>query len=306
MSKTTNRVSLIFISFATLALFIGTLFGPLQALEHAQPAAPGLLLNFYPFIKNVLSSYYQGLSLHGVLNALVWTFAFTAGFLLYATSLALNVMILTGWVLWLALALMILGVVITAIPMLLNLASVLYTFYPPSSTSHVLSRVGTGNHQHLGCGICHCPDHLRLEERSPRRTHASYCLCLGSDLLMWIIASAGITVEVLVFILPWSLGWVEFIHPQLSRVSGSRVIPWSDFWLLPAYVAWYMLFRNWWVASSSPTPWHAWSSSFSSCFPTRSDSITNSPTPASPRVGRPCMLSSPFHCLSPPCSPCSP
>ena len=59
---------------------------------------------------------------------------------------------------------------------------------------------------------------------------------------MWIIASAGIAVEVLVFILPWAIGWVEFIDPQLSRTffwfTGHPLV---YFWLLPAYVAWYTL-----------------------------------------------------------------
>ncbi|HLF91044.1 MAG TPA: cbb3-type cytochrome c oxidase subunit I, partial [Anaerolineales bacterium] len=59
---------------AIIALTIGSLFGPLQAFEHAG-------LDLYPYLKPLLQSYYQGLTLHGVLNALVWTTFFITGFL---------------------------------------------------------------------------------------------------------------------------------------------------------------------------------------------------------------------------------
>ena len=67
------------ILFAVTALTVGSLFGPLQALEHAG-------VNWYPSIDflfiefNGVNSYYQGLTLHGVLNALIWTTFFITGF----------------------------------------------------------------------------------------------------------------------------------------------------------------------------------------------------------------------------------
>ena len=59
---------------AIIALSIGTLFGPLQAFEHAG-------WDLYPYLKPIFQSYYQGLTIHGVLNALVWTTFFITGFL---------------------------------------------------------------------------------------------------------------------------------------------------------------------------------------------------------------------------------
>ena len=61
---------------AILALFVGSLFGPMQGLEHA-----GVDLYTPLMDAGLLQSYYQGLSLHGVLNALVWTTVFITGFL---------------------------------------------------------------------------------------------------------------------------------------------------------------------------------------------------------------------------------
>jgi cytochrome c oxidase subunit I len=60
--------------------------------------------------------------------------------------------------------------------------------------------------------------------------------------VMWGIASIGIAVQVLVFILPWTFGWTEGIDPQFSRIlfwfTGHPIV---YFWLLPVYVSWYLM-----------------------------------------------------------------
>jgi cytochrome c oxidase subunit 1 len=57
---------------------------------------------------------------------------------------------------------------------------------------------------------------------------------------MWQIATVGIAAEMLWLIIPWSLGLVDGIDPQLARTffwfTGHPIV---YFWLLPAYVAWY-------------------------------------------------------------------
>lgn len=59
-----NKLTSWHIGIALAALFIGGSFGPLQKMEHVG-------INWYPALSNVgIQSYYQGLSLHGVLNAL--------------------------------------------------------------------------------------------------------------------------------------------------------------------------------------------------------------------------------------------
>ena len=65
------------IVIALIALFIGGSMGPLQKLEHVG-------VNLYSSLNSLgLASYYQGLTIHAVLNALVWTTFFIIGFFTY-------------------------------------------------------------------------------------------------------------------------------------------------------------------------------------------------------------------------------
>ena len=239
MSKTTKHVSLAYVVLASAALFIGALFGPFQALDHYRIDAYPYLQIFLPFVK----SYYMGLSLHGVLNALVWTFAFTAGFLLYATALSLKRDYTHRWFLWLGFALMFVGVIVTAIPMLLNKATVLYTFYPPLQ-AHPAFYIGLVmviiSTWLVGIAIAMNVFGWRREHRGERTPLTAFASL--ATYVMWTIASAGVAVEVIFLIIPWALGIVPYIDPQLSRTffwfTGHPLV---YFWLLPAYVAWYTL-----------------------------------------------------------------
>ena len=62
--KTIDRITGINIIVAILALSIGALLGVFQGLEHSK------VLDIYPFLQPVIKTYYQGLTLHGALNAI--------------------------------------------------------------------------------------------------------------------------------------------------------------------------------------------------------------------------------------------
>ena len=132
--KREDRLTAWFITIAMIALFIGGAMGPLQKLEHVG-------INLYPTLAKIgigsvrIQSYYQGLTAHGVLNALVWTTFFIVGFFTYAIPRSLGRPLKQPRINLLALILMIVGLVMAAIPILTNMASVLYTFYPPMKAS---------------------------------------------------------------------------------------------------------------------------------------------------------------------------
>jgi len=80
---THGRLTAAYLTVALLALLGGVVTGLAQGLEHAG-------INVYPALAPVVQSYYHGLSLHGVLNVLVWTTFFICGFLPFIAVEALG------------------------------------------------------------------------------------------------------------------------------------------------------------------------------------------------------------------------
>ena len=221
---------------AVVALSLGTLFGPLQSLEHAG-------LNFYPYLQPLIKSYYQGLTLHGVLNALVWTTFFITGFLtfnvIYGLQRPLRYPTLNKVGFWM----MVVGLIVAAIPILLNQASVLYTFYPPMKAHWAyyvgLTVVVVGSWME-GYGFYFTYTAWRKEHPGERSPFIAFASVL--TMVLWQIATLGVAVEMLTMLIPWSLGLIEGVDPQLARTyfwfTGHPLV---YFWLLPAYISWYAM-----------------------------------------------------------------
>ncbi len=220
--------------FAVIAVSIGSLFGPLQALEHSG-------LDLYPYLQPIFKSYYQGLTIHGVLNALVFTTFFITGFLtlttIYGLKRPLRYPKLNAVGFWM----MVVGLVTAAIPILADEATVLYTFYPPMKAHWAfylgLTLVVVGSWIE-GYGMYFTYYAWRKENpgvRTPLTTFGGLI-----TMVMWQIATLGVAAEILTMLLPWSLGLIEGTDPQLARTyfwfTGHPLV---YFWLLPAYVSWY-------------------------------------------------------------------
>ncbi|GAB4534811.1 MAG: b(o/a)3-type cytochrome-c oxidase subunit 1 [Anaerolineales bacterium] len=221
---------------AIAALAVGSLFGPLQAFEHAG-------LNLYPYLQPLFKSYYQGLTIHGVLNALVWTTFFITGFLTLTTIHGLKRGLRYPKVNYAGFWVMVVGLLVTAVPLLTNKASILYTFYPPMKADALfylgLTLVVVGSWIE-GYGFYFTLAAWRKDnpgERTPFLTLASVI-----TMVMWQIATLGVAIEILTMLLPWSLGIVGGVDPQLARTyfwfTGHPLV---YFWLLPAYLSWYMM-----------------------------------------------------------------
>lgn len=219
---------------AILALMVGSLMGPLQAFEFSG-------LDLYPYLEPVIRSYYQGLTLHGVLNALVWTTFFIVGFTTLTTIKGLRRPLRYPMINQVGFWVMVTGLVVAAIPILTNAATVLYTFYPPLKASWAfylgLTLVVVGSWI-AGLGFF-----LTLAEwRKDNRGVRSPFIALGGiiNAAMWQIATLGLAVSILTMLLPWSLGLIDGTDPALARTyfwfTGHPLV---YFWLLPAYVSWY-------------------------------------------------------------------
>jgi cytochrome c oxidase subunit 1 len=233
--KIEDRIASWHIGVALVALFIGGAMGPLQKLEHVG-------INWYSAVRPIgVSSYYQGLTVHGVLNALVWTTFFITGFFVFAVPRSLKRNLRYPRLNWAAFIIMVLGLVVAAIPLLGNRASVLYTFYPPMQADTFfyigLTLVVVGSWI-VGYGLYYTYGAWRRENKGERTPFIALASLI--TMVMWQIATIGVAVEILFMIIPWSLGWVEGIDPQLARTFfwffGHPLV---YFWLLPAYVSWY-------------------------------------------------------------------
>ncbi len=231
---TADRITGWNLGIAIGSLTLGLALGILQGLEHAG-------LDLYPALYPALKSYYQGLSIHGVLNALVWTTFFICGFFTFAVVRSLKRPLRWPWLSNAALIVMCAGLVMTAYPLLANMATVLYTFYPPLQ-AHWLFYVGltlivVGSWM-VGYSLLFTYGAWRKENPGVRTPFIALASLI--TMVMWQIATLGVAAEILFLLLPWSLGLVSGTDPLLARsLFWYFGHPLVYFWLLPAYVSWY-------------------------------------------------------------------
>lgn len=230
-----RRLMLAFLVGGFLALMVGAAIGPLQALNYGG-------VNAYPFLRPVLQTYYQGLTIHGVLNAYAFTFFVTSGLLVYLPARELDLAPNMGlW--WLSFGMMAVGTVMLLYAMFDNSSTVLWTFYPPLQGSAYF---------YLGMTLLVfgsvVPLAVVLDLRARwKRAHAGQVTPLvtymsAATLLMWFLAALGAGTELVVQLDPWALGLTNSVDPMIGRTlfwwTGHPIV---YFWLMPAYVSWYAL-----------------------------------------------------------------
>jgi len=234
--RTLGRLTAAYLTVALLALLGGVLTGLAQALEHAG-------INVYPALAPAVQSYYHGLSMHGVLNVLVWTTFFICGFLPFVTVEALGTPLAAPRLAWFTFWLMLGGLILAAIPLVGNAATVMFTFYPPLK-AHWAFYVGLTV---VVVGTWLVTLNLALTRQAWRRTHPTERTPLPAFMAlvtftMWTIASMGLAAEMLFMTIPWSLGLTSGTDALLARVlfwfTGHPIV---YFWLLPAYISWYTI-----------------------------------------------------------------
>jgi cytochrome c oxidase subunit I len=222
---------------AFIAFGWGIFAGVAQALDRILPQASSLW-HLFPGQKN----YYQGLTAHGVLMVLVFTFAFMNAFQILVTSHSLK-RSPNKWLLQGSFFLMLIGVAMAGLEIVSNRASVLFTMYPPLQATPVY---------YLGLVLVVVSTWLMIlnvllmyrswrkdnpGERTPLQAFAVLC-----NSVLWLVASLPLAIEVLVLLVPWSLGIVPKTDPQLARslfwFTGHAIV---YVWLLPAYISWYTM-----------------------------------------------------------------
>ena len=228
----TNRYTLAaaHIAIAVAAFGVAALMGLVQALSIADIK--------FPFRSE--SFYYISVTAHGVLMALVFTTFFIMGFG-YVLAQELLGRIVGKGAGWFALVLAAVGSVAAAVTVLQGKSTVLYTFYPPLQ-AHPLFYIGAtmlvvGSWIWGGVIIA---SYLSWRRENPGKPVPLSIHGMLATIFIWYMATAGLAIEVLGMLIPWSLGWVKTVDPLLARTYfwwfGHPLV---YFWLLPAYVLWY-------------------------------------------------------------------
>jgi cytochrome c oxidase subunit I len=228
-----RTVVLLLIIVPTVLLVLGIYHGLLQVLYRAGIIQSNAFLGL---------EYYQGLTLHGVINALVYTTCFEVafGYVIVAHYLRCS---FEARVTWLAFGLMLAGILMAAWAMLTGGASVLYTFYPPLRASPLF---------YIGAALLvvgswvpffqWIPAYLRWRREHPGQKTPIGVVGMLSTFTVWLMATLPLAYEVVVLLIPWSLGWTGAVDVVLARTLfwffGHPLV---YFWLLPAYVMFYVM-----------------------------------------------------------------
>jgi len=217
-----------------IALTAGIFHGLANALSYAN-------INILPYFPG-LRGYYQGLTAHGVANVLIFTFAFTNGFLPLMTSRAVSRPLVTGLV-YAAFGLLLAGNLLVIYAVVTNRASVLYTSYAPLQAhwTYYLGLVLVVVSTWVALLNMLITNRRWRNDHPEGRTPLLAFISIVSY-VMWFLASLPIATSFLGFLLPWSLGIAKETDPLLVRTlfwfTGHAVV---YAWLLPAYVSWYAL-----------------------------------------------------------------
>lgn len=233
ISKSLKTLLLIELLFPVVLLLLGIYHGLMQVIYRS-----GLLHSQ----KELHLDYYQGLTLHGVINAVVLTsfFAVAFGHACMAFFLKKEPGKKAGM---LSLILMLVGTALAAWAMLAGKASVLYTFYPPLK-AHPLFYLGTALLV-VGTWVAYFDWiilYSRWRKENPNEKIPLAVLGTLVNFTIWLVCTLAAAYEILVLLLPWSMGWVNTINVPLSRMLfwffGHALV---YFWLLPAYIMFYVM-----------------------------------------------------------------
>ncbi len=185
--------------------------------------------------------YYLSVTAHGVLMALVFTTFFIMGIGYVFAERTLGRPILMKRFAWGSFYVALLGILMAAWAILSGKATVLYTFYPPLQ-AHPAFYIGAallviGS---WGWSLVVIRTYLAWKRENPSARTPLPVHGMLATIIVWLLATVGVAIEVVVLLIPWSLGITDKIDPILARTLfwwfGHPLV---YFWLMPAYVIWY-------------------------------------------------------------------
>ncbi len=233
IQKELRAVVLLELLLPLVLLIFGVYHGVLQVLYRAGVIQDIAFLGI---------GYYQGLTAHGTINAIVLTtfFAVAFGHAVISQTLDRSVPVSGAWI---GCGLMVIGTLLAAYAIFTGQANVLYTFYAPMK-AHPLFYIGVvllvvGSWVSFWIWI---PGYLRWRRHHPGEKTPLAAVGIFSTFIIWQMCTLPVAYEVIVQLIPWSLGWTNGVNVVLSRLLfwffGHPLV---YFWLLPAYTAYYTI-----------------------------------------------------------------
>lgn len=227
------RITKSYLLVAFIALLLGGFLGLLQGLNRAGVLELPVWLN-----------YYQILTAHGLLLVVVLSAFFTIGYFYAGLSHTLGGLLpKVRKMAWIGFWMKMFGFVLVVIPILMNEASVMYTFYPPMA-AHPIFYFGL---VFIVLGVWMLSAGAFVNVSHWRKTHKGQHLPIlaffaTGVFVLLVGATAFVAVEVLFMIIPWSLGWVDTINVMVARTLfwafGHTAV---NIWYLTAVSAWYVI-----------------------------------------------------------------
>ncbi len=226
-----NRLALANLWVAILAFGVASAMAFMQSLSRAALELPWRSAKMY----------YLSVTAHGVLMALIFTTFFIMAFGYVVAERTLGRPVAHPRIAWAGYWLALGGTLAAVAAVLSGKATVLYTFYPPLK-AHPAFYIGAAL---LVVGSWIWAFLLLRTYWLWRREHRGESTPLAfhgmlATVIVWLIATVGVAVEVVVLLIPWSLGITKTVDPELARMLfwyfGHPLV---YFWLLPAYVIWY-------------------------------------------------------------------
>jgi len=228
-----TRLAVANIGVAIAAFGVASAMAVMQALSRANLDLPFRSAGLY----------YMSVTAHGVLMALVFTTFFIMGFGYVVAQQLLGAALTMRRTAWVSFWIAVLGTVATVVVILAGKATVLYTFYPPLKAHPAfyigltLVVVGTWGWALVMLRALRLWRRANAGRRIPLAVYG-----YAATIIVWLLATIGVAAEMLLLLIPWSLGWTSTIDPVLAKMLfwwfGHPLV---YFWLLPAYVVWYGL-----------------------------------------------------------------
>ncbi len=225
------RLALANIWVAIAAFTVAAAMALMQALSRADLDLPWRTARMY----------YLSVTAHGVLMALVFTTFFIMGLGYVLVERSLDRPIAMRKLAWGSFWVALVGTAAAAWAIAAGKATVLYTFYPPLK-AHPAFYIGAALLVIGSWGWCWvmARTYLAWKRENPGLRTPLPVHGMMTTIIIWVLATLGVATEVVVLLIPWSLGVVDKVDPILARILfwwfGHPLV---YFWLIPAYVIWY-------------------------------------------------------------------